>query len=248
MNRRSFMASGIGGAAVVMAPGVLRAQVAATPPAPRVTWQDLGNGLSYYTYFAAGLGGAVYQLGELRNDTEAAVRAPVLHGTLLDADGNIVGESYPWPVYPVIAAGGRVPMQIVVNDVHLGDWKSAQMEIYGLLDSSEAACTEALALHNIKTTKTADLLRVTGNVVNGGADPIDHITITAAGYRTDGRYAGMMSTSIQAGVPPGKSARFTLTGAAEYDLPGLSVKPASRTYTYRLLVTSLPGGAGQERC
>jgi len=213
----------------------------------QIKWTDIGGGISFYDYFAADDFDVVVQLGEFRNTNDYAVTAPNLQFTLLDKDGNIVTSTNISALYPIIEAGKTTPFQIVVDDVHLGDWTTETFEAFNV-DDSATACSANLQVNNVKETASgSDSLRIEGIILNGGDAPVDNISINVAVYRSDGRYAGEFSDYVQASVPADKSAKFNAFGLRG-SFPGVDVDPRSSKFTYRIFVRYLPGGFGTYLC
>lgn len=213
----------------------------------QIKWTDIGGGISFYDYFAADDFDVVLQLGEFRNTNDYAVTAPSLQFSLLDKDGNIVTSTNISALYPIIEARKTTPFQIVVDDVHLGDWTMETFETFNV-DDSATVCSANLQVKNVKETASgSDSLRIEGIILNGGDAPVDNISINVAVYRTDGRYAGEISDYVQVSVPAGKSAKFNAFGIRS-SYPGVDVDPRSSKFTYRIFVRYLPGGFGTFLC
>jgi len=211
-----------------------------------IEWTDIGRGISFYDYYAEDDFGFVLLLGEFRNTNDHAVPVPIIRFTLLDEDGNIVTSTIVSEAHPFIGARDTTPFQIVVDDVHLGDWASESFEVINI-DDTAVSCSANLELRNLQEEKDSNSLRVTGSVFNGGDAAVDGISIVAAAYRSDGRYAGRASDYVQASVPAGKSARFNVFGT-KGSFPGVNVIPISEEFTYRMFVFYIPGGAGFPQC
>jgi hypothetical protein len=211
-----------------------------------VQWTDLGNGMSFYDYYAEDDYGAILQLGEFRNVNEFAVASPNIRFTLLDSGGNIITTTSPLALSPVIEPNSTAPFQVVLDSATMGEWQSETYEVSEV--GAALDCTAGLQLKNVKESrKESDWLEVVGNVLNGGGADVDGISITVAVYRSDGRYAGEISDYVSATVPPGKTAKFDAYGSRS-SFPGVDVKPVSKDYTYRIFLSYLPGGFGFYQC
>lgn len=215
----------------------------ATPPATQpaeVEWIDIGEGLEFYYYFAEGRHADVYLLGEVRNTTADAVPSPYMLVTLLDDQGNIVGETRPIDLYPIVPAGGTTPYQVWVDGVDPGTWATSTLEVisYG---QGAGACTSGIELQDVtEVQKSADAFEVSGKIYNGGELPLDGALVYVAVYTLDGVFAGMSNDGIQSTIPPGKSALFSVFGLRP---PGLLLHDADLDYTYRVFATTISGGS-----
>ena len=223
--------------------GVLADNAAATasPTAPdnRLEWVNIGSGLEIRYYFASDEF-ATYALAEVRNTTGVATPSPSILLTLLDGEGNIVGSANLIDVYPIVEPARPTPYQVVLDpSIEPNSWSSVTIEAnpaYG-----EASCSSGIEVRDIeKKEQTPEQLRVRGRVFNGGNLPLDGVLVWAAIYRTDGVFAGVINKSIQATIPPGKTAAFELFGLR---VPGLQLPDSEPAYTYRIFATNITGGS-----
>jgi len=208
---------------------------------PPVRWEAIGGGVEFSHYFETSGRGELYLLAEARNTNEYAVATPSLLVTLLDVDGNIVGETRPIALFPIIEPGQATPLQVWVNGVSPGSWASESVQVLGF-GAGAATCSTGLDLRDLaESERSTTRLRVEGKVYNGGAEPVEGVLVWVAVYRNDGVYAGMANTGIQSTIPPGKSATFSVFGVPN-NLPGLSRVGTAQGFTYRTFVTSTSGG------
>ena len=124
---------------------------AATSPTPAtapVEWKDIGEGLDLYYYFATSGLGELYLLAEIRNNNDQAVTTPSLLFTLLDDDGNIVGETRPIALYPIVEPEQTTPRPFWVTDVQPDSWASELFEVVGF-GSGITTCSTGLELRDI---------------------------------------------------------------------------------------------------
>jgi hypothetical protein len=214
-----------------------------------VNWIDVGNGLSFYYYFAEDKSGRVWQFGEMHNFSDAPQNGPDVNFKLLDANQNVVGYSQLSPLV-LIQPGESVPMSWPLNSYkgHLGDWAAETYDLsYPTPDTQITVCSTDLVMKDLKVDKqTKDQLQLSGKIQNhvGHRVPTpnavyDHVTVDLYIYRSDGRMAGLVETEISKSLAPGDSGSFKISAKRD-QIPGLDVDPKSDTYTYQFSVYYLP--------
>lgn len=220
--------------------GMALSQRTGTPPAD-LEWLDIGDGLELRYYFAAGQY-AMYILGEVRNTNAEAVPSPSFSITLLDSDGNIVGTQRLIDLYPIVEPETPTPYQVVMDpSIEPESWESEEVEVFNREAYGPAECSTGLELRDVvEEDKSAEQLRISGKVYNGGTRPLDGVIVWAAVYRIDGVYAGVINESIGTTIPLEKTAAFSLFGLR---VPGLLLPDSDPDYTYRLFATNTTGGS-----
>lgn len=171
--------------------------------------------------------------GEVRNISEVAVASPYVKFTLFDAEGNIVDTVTARPLFSYVGPGETVPVEASYTGLPMGEW--ATEEIVGCGNVSTDPLPEGLSVEDVnEVRKTATALEIEGKVRNGSSEPIDRVAVRAILFRPDGRFGGFGSALINSAIPPGKTARFTLSA---YGSNMAGIIDAGGTYTY----TVIPG-------
>ncbi|MDQ3779697.1 MAG: FxLYD domain-containing protein, partial [Chloroflexota bacterium] len=116
-----------------------------------------------------------------------------------------------------------------------GQWAREEIQLQGggpVADLQLIFYAEGLEIRNVnEVEKSADTLRVLGEVHNGGATGATLVQVEAAIYNADGRYAGREFTFVDADVLlAGESSAFEIDGQID----------AGPDWTYRLLVSGWP--------
>ncbi len=233
----------------------LKTQVAGSVPtatptvAPRATVstepQVLAEGLELLYYYTVEDGSSITLLGEVRNTTDQRLDAPYFKITFLDQDGNIVGTTNASAALVTIGPEETLPFETSIYDLERDEWQQEEIqacdwpsEFYVNEGYGESATLRLEEVEEVE--KSLDRLEIEGKVHNSGEEPVARVAVLAFVYLPDGRYAGSTRAWIDVAIPPGKTARFTLSGGS-YEIPGLNLLRTDDDYTYRLWVGTEPG-------
>jgi hypothetical protein len=183
---------------------------------------------------------ATWVVGEMQNNTDAVADAPNIQFTLLDDEGNVVGDLYATPILLVIEPGQVMPFQsnIFGDEPNPDEWSQEQLSLcssgsWGSTNYLGDYNPSGLELEDIESDQTDDSLEVKGVVRNNRDVPAENVWIHAAIYDSEGRTAGWFYTYIDVPVPAGKTARFNFNSFGNpHDPVGL----AGPDFTYELWV------------
>ncbi len=127
-----------------------------------------------------------------------------------------------------------------ITELAPGDWDHEEVDVCGGAIKTSFAedpkySDTGLELRNVtEEVNKSDALRVTGVVYNGSDAPAERVIVRAAVYRQDGRFVGDISSSIDAAIPPGKTARFAVDQGVEGFSSADPLGRARPGYTYEL--------------
>jgi hypothetical protein len=181
-----------------------------------------------YYYVVPNSQGEAAIFGEVRNTSGIEVPSPYVRVTVLDAEGNIVDTVDVRPLFSFVGPGETVPIEASFTGIKMEDW--VMEEIKGCGDISTDPIPEGLSVEEVdEIRKDARGLELEGKVRNESSTPVERVSVRAILFRPDGRFGGFGTALIQSAIPPGKTARFTLSVYGS-DMAGIT--DAGGTYTY----------------
>lgn len=163
--------------------------------------------------------------GELRNTTDQPLAPPDVAVTFYDAAGHVANSRMADGPLSVIPPGETAPIAAFTS-LPEGSWQRAVVKLGPSEPPDLDRIAQGLTLENVVEEQSADHIRLTGELVNGGTRNADRIAIHVLFYDAQGRFAGDETafTDNSSSLAPGERDTFTFDEDVDLE-PG---------WTYRL--------------
>lgn len=166
--------------------------------------------------------GSLWCLGEIANTTAFTLTNVQVHVTLFDAAGGSLAEADAFAAADLIPPGERSPFGILFTDPPPG-WANHQVAVLrGESAAALAASYVPIGVSDLEGQPTDSQLQVSGVVRNDSADQTaGSVSVIVTTYNGDGVVTGFRQAAVEveAGLPPGGTAPFTLLFTFHGDAP-----------------------------
>jgi hypothetical protein len=213
-----------------------------TEPAPQVDTEpvDLGSGIFLYSYLLIATDdGGSYIAADLVNSSGSAIVTPGLTAAYFDADGALLGEDSLLTFISWADVDSHIPYSTssVLDDAYdVAEIDRVEFSI-NLNTFTNYSEVDASNLEVVGVPLEGPDEGASGRIQNNGSEPVEDITILYTVYDAGGYIVGSCFSYLDIAIPPGKSAKFSVSGSCLNISYAEDHTIGGKPFSYRLMVS-----------
>lgn len=208
-------------------------------PTPASKPVDLGGGVFLYSYLLTDTDYGPYLAVDLVNSSGSPMLAPNLTASYVDADGASLGDDSLTTFLEWVDTKSHIPY--ITSSVLDGAYDLSEIADVTFSISPDTYTDYAeVDASNLKFTGVpleGPDKGVSGRVKNTGDTAVKDITIVYAVYDANGNIVGSCYDYLGVSIPPGKSAKFSVSGDCGFVYAVEDHSTGGKPFSYRLMLS-----------
>lgn len=208
-------------------------------PIPASEPIDLGLGVFLYSYLLIDTDDGLYLAADLVNSSGSPMVVPSVTATYFDSDGAELGSDNLFHILTWADKDSHMPYSTstVLDDAYeLSEIDRVEFSIepnsYYAIEEVDASNLEIVGVP-LEGPEGS----ISGRLKNNGTTPVSEISVVYALYDAEGIIVGSCYTYLDVTIPPGKSAKFTISGSCGSIYSAEDHSAGGKPFSYRLMIS-----------